>query len=72
MTKVPDTHTSSAHCGPIDDEIAVQVADAFYAALVTDPDVTDAAYALHRAIQAVRDALPATPLLWAAYLHPGA
>lgn len=50
----------------------MQVADAFYAALVTDLDVTRPAYALHRAIQAVRDAPPATPSLWAAYLHAGA
>jgi CHAT domain-containing protein len=67
----------------IDDQIAVSVADSFYAALRTpegsvDPD--RAAEALHRAVRSVRDGhdLPAqydrrrTPLLWVTYLHAGA
>jgi hypothetical protein len=61
----------------IDDEIAVRIADAFYSALSATnhggaPDVNYAAYALHYAIRDVRDALPATPSLWATYLHAGA
>ena len=59
----------------IDDALAVRVADTFYAALTTGPDTIDtrgAAQALHHAVRAIRDELPATPSLWAAYLHAGA
>jgi tetratricopeptide (TPR) repeat protein len=50
------------------DERAVEIADAFYAALA---DITPAA-ALHHAVQTQRDQFPQTPSLWAAYLHVGA
>ncbi len=59
----------------IDDALSVRVADAFYIALTTSDntiDTTDAARALHHAVRAIRDELPATPSLWAAYLHAGA
>ena len=59
----------------IDDALAVRVADTFYTALTTGPDTIDtrgAAQALHHAVRAIRDELPATPSLWAAYLHAGA
>ncbi|MER5540630.1 CHAT domain-containing protein [Streptomyces mirabilis] len=66
----------------VDDQIAVTIADLFYAALQTDfgLDPARAAHALHKAVRRVRDGhgLPApfdrrrAPLLWAAYLHAGA
>ncbi|MGI9003118.1 MAG: CHAT domain-containing protein [Pseudonocardia sp.] len=59
----------------INDALAVRVADSFYTALTTDSgtiDTTGAARALHQAVRAIRDQLPATPSLWAAYLHAGA
>jgi tetratricopeptide (TPR) repeat protein len=62
----------------IDDRMAAQIADAFYAILAAGTsqtpalDVSKAAYALHQAIRAVRDAFPATPFLWAAHIHIGA
>jgi CHAT domain-containing protein len=59
----------------ISDALAVQVAENFYAALSTDSgglDTSKAARALHHAIRNLRDALPAVPSLWAAYLHVGA
>jgi hypothetical protein len=59
----------------IDDALAVEVADVFYTTLRADDgtlDTRQAAQALHTAIRAVRDKLPATPSLWAAYLHAGA
>ena len=59
---------------PINDAIAVHVADSFYTALCgTDGalDTSRAAYALHHSIRAARDSLPAVPSLWAAYLHAG-
>ena len=58
----------------IGDALAVRVADTFYTALTTGPDTIDtrgAAQALH-AVRAIRDELPGTPSLWAAYLHVGA
>ena len=51
------------------------VADAFYAALRTSDgsiDTRQAAQALHHAIRRIRDELPASPSLWAAYVHAGA
>jgi hypothetical protein len=59
----------------IDDALAVEVADTFYTGLRTSDGTlhtSRAAYALHRAVRAARDKLPATPSLWAAYLHAGA
>ncbi|MFF3215833.1 CHAT domain-containing protein [Streptomyces sp. NPDC002886] len=60
----------------IDDRLAADVAATFYEHLTTgrpgtlDPDRTAAA--LHHTIRDVRDRYPATPSLWAAYLHVGA
>ncbi|WP_443072517.1 CHAT domain-containing protein [Streptomyces sp. NBC_01485] len=67
----------------IDDQIAVNIADAFYTNLTTDEgtlDVSRAAYALHQSVRGVRDGhdlsgqydRTQTPFLWAAYLHVGA
>jgi hypothetical protein len=58
----------------IDDALAVRVADTFYTALTMNYtiDTRHAAQALHHAVRAIRDELPATPSLWAAYLHAGA
>ncbi|MEV5750751.1 CHAT domain-containing protein [Actinoallomurus sp. NPDC052308] len=59
----------------INDALAVTVADAFYTALRTSDGTLDtarSAHALHHAVRAARDAFPATPSLWAAYLHAGA
>ena len=59
----------------INDAIAVEIADAFYAAL-TDPDGTldpdRAAHALHHAARAQRNQRPAAPYLWASHIHAGA
>ncbi|MFD8547181.1 CHAT domain-containing protein [Streptomyces sp. NPDC059649] len=61
---------------PIDDRLAAEVAESFYTHLHTGspgslaPD--RAATALHQALRAVRDRFPATPSLWASYLHAGA
>jgi hypothetical protein len=61
---------------PIDDRLAVEVAESFYTHLTTGPARTlapdHAATALHHTIRTVRDRYPATPSLWAAYLHAGA
>jgi tetratricopeptide (TPR) repeat protein len=60
----------------VDDRLAAEIAETFYTHLTTertrtlDPD--RAAIALHRTIKAIRDRYPATPYLWAAYLHTGA
>ena len=59
----------------IDDEIAVEIADSFYAALTDadgalDPDL--AARALHHAARAQRNQHPAAPYLWASHIHAGA
>ncbi|MFJ8162344.1 CHAT domain-containing protein [Streptomyces sp. NPDC096136] len=59
----------------IDDATAVDVADAFYRHIRADTGALDtgrAALALHTAVRALRDRLPRTPSLWAAYLHAGA
>ncbi|MGS2646644.1 CHAT domain-containing protein [Streptosporangium sp. LJ11] len=59
----------------IDDEVAVTVADAFYATLATAPGVLEtrqAAHALHHAIRTIRDRYPITPSLWASHIHAGA
>ncbi|GII88854.1 CHAT domain-containing protein [Sphaerisporangium siamense] len=60
---------------PIDDDIAVTIADAFYTHLTTSDGTLDpalAACALHHAVRSARDEYPATPSLWAAYIHAGA
>ena len=58
----------------IDDAIAVEIADSFYAAL-TNPDGTldphRAADALHHATRTQRDQRPASPSLWASHIHAG-
>lgn len=61
---------------PINDRLAVEVAESFYIHLTIGPrgtlDPSQAATALHHTIRALRDRYPATPSLWAAYLHAGA
>jgi tetratricopeptide (TPR) repeat protein len=61
---------------PIYDHLAVEIAESFYARLTPGPpgrlNPALAATALHDTIRAVRDRYPATPSLWAAYLHAGA
>ncbi|MFJ8536873.1 CHAT domain-containing protein [Streptomyces sp. NPDC093591] len=61
---------------PINDRLAVEVAESFYTHLTTGPpgtlDPTQAATALHHTIRGLRDRYPATPSLWAAFLHSGA
>jgi CHAT domain len=65
---------------PISDAIAVTIADNFYTTLTTTTRTTGepvlhtrhAAHALHHAVRAARDTYPATPSLWAAYIHAGA
>jgi tetratricopeptide (TPR) repeat protein len=59
----------------VNDKICVEVADAFYTQLCADGHTLDpghAARALHATVRTVRDRLPQTPSLWAAYLHAGA
>jgi hypothetical protein len=63
----------------INDYRAVQIADAFYAALTAGRgngrpalNSSQAADALHRAVRTVRQTLPTTPSIWAAHLHAGA
>ncbi|MET7761580.1 CHAT domain-containing protein [Streptomyces sp. NPDC005393] len=61
---------------PINDRLAAGIAESFYTHLATGPGGTpetgQAATALSHAIRAARDRYPATPSLWAAYLHAGA
>jgi tetratricopeptide (TPR) repeat protein len=59
----------------IDDAVAVTIADTFYSGLRSSRgtlDTSRAACALHQAVRAIRDDIPATPSHWAAYLHAGA
>ena len=59
----------------IDDAAAVTIAGTFYAGLRTPERILDtsrAAHALHDAVRAACDNVPATPSLRAAYLHAGA
>ncbi|GIH23461.1 CHAT domain-containing protein [Acrocarpospora phusangensis] len=59
----------------IDDDVAVRVAEAFYAGIVAEDgsvDAGSAACALHHAVRSIRDRFPGTPSLWAGYLHSGA
>jgi tetratricopeptide (TPR) repeat protein len=58
----------------VDDKISARLSTIFYKRLLDSggiPDVTRAPYALHYAIRAVRDRIPAMPSRWAAYLHAG-
>ena len=61
---------------PIDDRLAAEIAESFYTRLTPsppgNPDPAQSAAALHHTIRTVRDRYPATPSLWAAYLHAGA
>ncbi|WP_369215869.1 CHAT domain-containing protein, partial [Streptomyces flavofungini] len=59
----------------VNDHHAVDVADAVYAGLLDEHGTVDprrAPQALHDAIVTARNALPATPSLWATYIHVGA
>lgn len=58
----------------INDPIAADIAEAFYAHLTANgrPDPSRSAFALHQAVRAARDRLPLTPSLWAAHIHAGA
>ncbi|MBP2327046.1 tetratricopeptide (TPR) repeat protein [Kibdelosporangium banguiense] len=58
----------------IDDSLAVQVADTFYAQLDTGQgmDTSRAAHALHHAVRELRDLHLGRPSQWAAYVHSGA
>ncbi|MFH8739206.1 CHAT domain-containing protein [Streptomyces sp. NPDC017964] len=60
----------------IDDRLAADVAESFYTHLADGPtgtpDPARAATALHRTVKDTRDRFPATPSLWAGYLHSGA
>jgi tetratricopeptide (TPR) repeat protein len=58
----------------ISDQLAVEIASAFYADLSTSAgglDTSHAARALNNAMRSARDTYPITPSLWAAYLHAG-
>ena len=58
----------------INDQLSVTIADTFYATLRTSQgsvDTSQAARALHHVVRSVRDELPHTPSLWAAYIHAG-
>jgi tetratricopeptide (TPR) repeat protein len=60
---------------PIQDRMAVEVADSFYRGLTTAPghlDTDHAAVALHHCVRSLRCRLPNLPLLWAGYIHTGA
>ncbi|HEV7934895.1 MAG TPA: CHAT domain-containing protein [Actinomadura sp.] len=59
----------------INDHLAVTFAETFYTGLQTGPDtleISQAPYALHHAVRAIRDRFPRSPSLWAAYVHAGA
>jgi hypothetical protein len=57
----------------INDSVAPIVADAFYTGLKSGRDISanKAGEALHQAVRAVRDKIPANPLVWAPYIHIG-
>ncbi|GAA1530725.1 hypothetical protein GCM10009730_44990 [Streptomyces albidochromogenes] len=62
---------------PINDRLAADIAESFYTHLTPGPpggalDPARSATALHHTIRAIRDRYPATPSLWAGYLHSGA
>lgn len=57
----------------IEDEHALSISNAFYAALLTGvPDISRTASALHGAVRTLRDKFPGTPSIWAAHVHAGA
>ena len=59
----------------ISDHTAAETARDFYTALRAEAgnlDTGRAAQALHKAVRNLRDTLPTSPSLWAAYLHAGA
>jgi len=57
----------------INDSVAPQVADAFYGGLEagSERSTSGIAVSLHQAIHAIRDMIPANPLIWAPYIHLG-
>jgi len=55
---------------PISDVVAAKIAETFYSALAA-PERVEPAYALHRAVVALRDLVPERPSLWASHLHAG-
>jgi CHAT domain-containing protein len=60
---------------PIQDRMAVEVADSFYKGLTTASgrlDTDHAAVALHHCVRSLRCRLPNLPLLWSGYIHTGA
>lgn len=58
---------------PIDDDVALAVANAFYTRLHADGfDTDNTAETLHRISRQLRDDEPETPSLWAAHVHAGA
>ncbi|WP_179120152.1 CHAT domain-containing protein [Streptomyces tsukubensis] len=61
---------------PINDRLAVDVAESFYTYLAAGPSGRPApdraATALHHTVRDMRDRYPRLPSLWAAYLHVGA
>ncbi|WP_205718515.1 CHAT domain-containing protein [Actinomadura sp. WMMA1423] len=59
---------------PIDDALAVTIADTFYTTLTGRDgalNTSRAAHALHHAIRTARATFPMTPSLWAAHIHAG-
>ena len=58
----------------VNDELAVTIADNFYATLLTSRrglDTSQAARAIQDAVRTARDRFPRKPSLWAAYAHAG-
>ncbi|WP_432946383.1 CHAT domain-containing protein [Kribbella sp. CA-253562] len=55
----------------VGDQTARMVADGYYSAVLADPG-NGPATALHTAVRAVRAAHPATPAVWAPFVHAGA
>jgi tetratricopeptide (TPR) repeat protein len=56
---------------PLNDQIAMQTASAFYRELPDLPSADTAASTLHRVIHTLRTAKPDRPDLWAAMIHSG-
>ncbi|MFF3147983.1 CHAT domain-containing protein, partial [Streptomyces sp. NPDC057927] len=60
---------------PVNDTTSVEITRATYADLThggsTPPRTELSAQALHRAVRALRDRYPASPSLWAGYVHVG-
>ena len=56
----------------VDDGLAPELCDAVYRTIASaDPANPPAALALHRAVETLRAAHPADPLVWAPYIHTG-